>query len=367
MSELHSLENVFYPPVGIVHISGDIADLVSPYLGNKQSININCSAQPNSHPHLGTVTTLFTGFALAQYLGRTLDRPASVTFDQLENAPADQRVENGIEYQISLGDTKAGDRSLADVYMDSFRRIFDTLSDKTGIPYVIRPYVEFQKIPAFRRSLLAILNRSDEFAPFLSPREKVIRFRFPCPVCQWVDKSSSTVEIAEIDADHAVLTSQCFEHGEHRIEITESGGDFIDTNTPLRDVAKGVALIEEAKDENKLIAMCDGGDWAGTWLLHVFSQGISRLGYEVRDFPVRFFAPLITDWSGAKFSKSLYVESDAYQYLPQGLLNFSEFMDTYGNDGFDRLWAETQSWVSDAKKLFRNYSVDYIRLLLEGR
>ncbi len=366
MSELHSLENIFFPPVGIVHISGDIADLVAPYVGSKTEININCSGQPNSHPHLGTVTTLLTGFAIARHLSKTLGLPASFTFDQLENAPAEQREENGIIYQRSLEHTIDGESDKAAVYMESFRWIFDTISERSGIPYKIRPYRDFQALRVFRRSLLAILKRSGEFAPLLSPREKRIRFRFPCPVCRWVDKPSSTVRVEEVTAEHAVLSSICFRHGIHRLVLSESNSDFVDTNTPLRAVGKGAVLIEESQQDDKLIAMCDGGDWAGTWLLHVFAQGVCRLGYDVREFPVRFFAPLVTDWSGAKFSKSLYVRGDAYRYLPQGLINFSEFMNSYGPRGFDILWEEVCDWAGDAKKLFRNYSVEYFRLLLEG-
>lgn len=80
------------------------------------------------------------------------------------------------------------------------------------------------------------------------------------------------------------------------------------------------------------------------------------------DFPVRFYAPMVLDWSGAKFSKSLYVQSDAYHYLPKGLTNYQKFLETYGEAGLRKIWKEVQSRVSDPKKLFR----DYFQLLLDS-
>ncbi len=363
---LHTRENVFYPPVGIVHITNQVAQLIAPHLGNKQRIHINTSAQPNSHPHLGTVTTLMTAFAIGEYLGQHFNLPVKLTFDQLENAPAEKRIEGGIEYQKSLGDHLREDSgSLADQYMESFRWVFDDLSQRTGIPYQICPYRDFQAKPVFRRNLLKILQRQEEFAPFLAPATQTIRFRFPCPRCGWVDKSSKTVQVVEISKDRAVLSSRCFQHGEHQMILSEISTDFIDTNTPLRDVAKGCTLIEEGRESNDLMVMCDGGDWAGVWNMQIFCNGIIRLGYSYTELPFRFFAPIITDWSGAKFSKSLYVRSNAYEHLPEGLINLQKFLKTYGKPGFEKLWQEVSSWPKDPSKLFRNYSIDYFSLVLE--
>lgn len=363
----HTRDNVFYPPVGIAHIANRVHQLIAPHLGCKQGIHINTSAQPNSHPHLGTVTTLMTAFAIGEYLGRYFGLPVRLTFDQLENAPGERRIENGIEYQKSLGDLiGVGGVSLADQHMESFRWVFDGLSQRTGIPHQICRYRDFQAKLAFRRNLLKILKRQEEFAPFLAPAAQTIRFRFPCPDCGWVDKSSETVRVVKLSEDCAVLKSHCFQHGEHQMLLSETSADFIDTNTPLRDVAKGCTLIEEGRENNELMVMCDGGDWGGVWNMQIFCNGVTRLGYAYSELPFRFFAPIITDWSGAKFSKSLYVRSNAYEHLPKGLINLQEFLETYGNPGFEKLWQEVRSWPEEPKKLFRNYSIDYFRLVLGG-
>ncbi|NKC19988.1 hypothetical protein CWC29_014320 [Pseudoalteromonas sp. S4498] len=363
---LNTHENIFYPPVGIVHITDTVGKLLEPHIAEKQGIHINTSAQPNSNPHLGTVTTLMTAFAIGEYLRSYFNLPVRLTFDQLENAPGEKQTADGIEYQKSLGDTM-GDRgiSLANEYMKSFRWVFDFLSQLTDIPYKICSYDDFQKKPAFRRNLLKILQNKEQFSSFLSPTDKVIRFRFPCPKCRWVDKSSKTTRILSFDEDHAVLSSRCFKHGEHQIILSEKSSDFIDTNTPLRDVAKGATLIEEGQHSNELMVMCDGGDWAGVWNMQVFCNGITRLGYPYESLPFRFFSPIITDWSGAKFSKSLYVKAHAYEYLPEGLINFEKFIEFYGKSGFLQLWEEVRSWPEEPKKLFRNYSIDYFQLMLQ--
>ena len=57
--------------------------------------------------------------------------------------------------------------------------------------------------------------------------------------------------------------------------------------------------------------MLDGGDWSGIWAQRMHTEGLVRLGF--KEFPIRFFAPVILDWSGAKFSKSLYLKNDAYK------------------------------------------------------
>lgn len=120
------------------------------------------------------------------------------------------------------------------------------------------------------------------------------------------------------------------------------------------------------KQENVLIVMVDGGDWAGTWASNVFFNGTSLLGYKPIQMPFRFYAPVICDWSGAKFSKSLYVQNDAYHYLPEALINYDVFRDTYGDNGLHKLWSEVQSWVNNPRKFFRNYSMDYFNFVLNS-
>ncbi|MCL4362868.1 hypothetical protein M1439_00265 [Candidatus Marsarchaeota archaeon] len=98
----------------------------------------------------------------------------------------------------------------------------------------------------------------------------------------------------------------------------------------------------------------------------VISEGLARLGVTYKDRPARVFTPIIEDWSGAKFSKSVYLQQGTYNYLPVGFLNLVKFEEEFGQTGLDKLWCETVSWVSDPKKLFRNYSAEYLLQVLRS-
>lgn len=117
MATLVSFDNVFYPLGGIGYITSDIVDLFRNKIQGKKEIIINCSAQPNSHPHLGTVTTMMTGFAIGKHLKEYYSLPVKVVFDQLENSPSQKLESGGILYQRSLGDIIEDGKSLADKNM----------------------------------------------------------------------------------------------------------------------------------------------------------------------------------------------------------------------------------------------------------
>jgi hypothetical protein len=80
---------VFYPPIGIAHVTNKLSDLILYKYKNQKKIIINTSAQPNSSPHLGTITTLMTVFALASKIRDDLKVETEVQFDELENSPAE--------------------------------------------------------------------------------------------------------------------------------------------------------------------------------------------------------------------------------------------------------------------------------------
>ena len=97
--------------------------------------------------------------------------------------------------------------------------------------------------------------------------------------------------------------------------------------------------------------------------MHV--EGLIKLGF--KQFPIRFFAPVILDWSGAKFSKSLYLKNDAYRNINSAFVNYNNFINFYGEKGMLRLWDEVQNWIDDPKKFFRNYSIDYFEDVMKGK
>ena len=58
-------------------------------------------------------------------------------------------------------------------------------------------------------------------------------------------------------------------------------------------------------------------------------------------------------------SKSIYVQEGAYNDLPTYMLNYKEMHKIFENKGLDILLEETDNWLDEPYKLFRNYSVYY--------
>lgn len=358
---------VVYPPVVIAHITSDITDLFVSRLEDKKEIQMHYSAQMNSHPHMGTVMSLMVGFSVGQRLQERFGLPTSLKFEVLENVPGEQKKIEGITYAKMKCDTIVNGEPETDTYLKSFKDMLDRLRDYSKVDYNLLRYKEFQEIPFVRKTLLGIIRREKEFIPIIAPSEDHLRVRFSCPECKWQEKEGKTTALKNIGNDGSLtLSSKCFEHGEHQVTLAPNNKDFVDMNTPLRNVIKEALFIEEAKAKKGLDLMVDGGDWVHM-AEFVVKEGLSRLGYSYTDMPARFFTPIIEDWSGAKFSKSVYVAKGTYEYLPESFLNYAEFKQEYGTGGIKQLWDEAHSWTSDPKKIFRNYSSEYIAQVLRKK
>ncbi|MBI4981100.1 hypothetical protein HZC30_06105 [Candidatus Woesearchaeota archaeon] len=349
-----------FPPVVIAHLVQDLADLYRPKIINKSSIEIHYSAQLNGHPHFGTITSMATAFASGEYLSSRFKIPAVFKFEALENAPGEQKKVGELTYCKMLSDCFNGSHSKAKIHMDSFKKLLNFFKMNTTVNYEIESYREFQKNPFVRKILLKIIARKSEFIPFISPSEGYLRIRFPCPECSYMEKSSRKTQILSTDrVDEIILKSHCFEHGGHSILVKEDNDDFVDFNTAIRNVIKEAKFIEDAKMNNAFNLMVDGGDWVG--MTGLITESLGLLDYHIRDLPSRLFTPIIEDWSGAKFSKSVYVEKGTYKDVPEEFVNFTKFEESFGLEGLIKVLDEVRIWISDPKKIYRNYSVEYLR------
>ena len=347
----------------IAHITSDITDLFSVKLRGKNAIQMHYSAQMNSYPHMGTVMSLMAGFSLGTRLKERYRIPIELRFEVLENVPGEQKVVQGITYAKMRCDNIVNGVAETETYLASFKEMLDGLASRSGIAYNLLFYKEFQEIPFVRKKLLDIIKRENVFIPIIAPSEDHLRVRFSCPICKWQEKEGKTTKTEEVGDESLLLTSTCLEHGPYQTLLSEGNKDFVDMNTPLRNVIKGALFIEQAKSANALNLMVDGGDWVHM-ANYVVCEGLSNLGYSYEQMPARFFTPIIEDWSGAKFSKSVYVTTGTYDYMPKGFLNFAEFKEEHGETGFTKLWNEVHSWTADPKKIFRNYSAEYLSGLL---
>lgn len=350
------MRSVYYPPVGIAHILDGLEDIIKNKIQDKKMLIINTSSQPNSSPHIGTITTIMSSFAIAKLMKEKLGINSIVLFDQLENAPCKRMKINDIEYVLSLDTVLENHKPVADVNMVIYKRIFNFIEKESGIKYKIRTYKEFQENLSVRKGLGKIVKDIEYFNNILNPCSDKIHLRARCPICGLSDKKGKTTII---DSNKLTINSLCPNHGYFTVKL-ENKEDYIDLNTQLRDLLKGVAILDDS--EEKMHIMCDATDWGGLWDRKIHVEGLMRLGYKT--LPERIFTPLILDWSGAKFSKSLYINDKTYKERYESILSFDRFYDQYGERGLIILWQEVLDWVSDPRKFFRNYSIDYLYRLL---
>ena len=113
------------PPVVIAHITKEITDLFAPRMTDKVEIQMYYSAKMNSHPHMGTVLSLMTAFALGQHLSARFDVPVKLKFEALENAPKEKVEVKGLTYTKMLSDTLVEGVPLSDIHLKSFVRMLE--------------------------------------------------------------------------------------------------------------------------------------------------------------------------------------------------------------------------------------------------
>lgn len=351
-------KKVFFPPVGIVHMINHISDLIDDSIVGKKKVIVNTSSQPNSSPHLGTITTIMCAFALAQYVSNKYSVETEVLFDELENSPAKTFLINDKQFYLDQAHSYCNEVTNEEFNMGKFFELFDFCKEISKINYRVRRYNEFQANTYVRETLTQVVFDYDFFARLLSPKSKILHIRTLCPICGVGPKDvcTNSIEIGQ----KVIVKNVCPYHGEYSVHM-EDLSEYIDINTQLRDLCKCVAFTKEDKINNTLTIMLDGSDWSGVWQQRVQVEGMVRLGYN--EFPIRLFSPLILDWSGAKFSKSLYLEAGSYKNINDAFINYDNFAIKYGETGFKKLWNEIQTWISEPRRFFRHYSVEYFDLL----
>lgn len=260
----------------------------------------------------------------------------------------------------SLADTPSPtnpSETLAELYLRPFRRVLDWGSERSGAPWSLRSYEEFQRTPAVRERIVAMANRATEFGPIVSPSTMRLPIRIKCPICGLMDKRGTRTSITTGGAP--LITSRCRDHGEFSETLSLVSPSFVDLNTALRDVLKCSAFIADM-EKGVYTVMLDGGDWGGSWCWEVVMRALGLLGDRVEFAPTRLFAPLIVDRTGAKLSKTIYVSDQAYGDLPAWAVDFSSQSDKDWGLRMENLWVIADTLVSSPSRFFRNYTLDSI-------
>lgn len=356
-------DNVFYPVGGMANICENLSDLFRARINGKEKIVLTVSFQLNSYPHIGTVINFMCAFALGIHLKKELNINVELVFDMLDNVVADTINVNYNTYYISQKNYSTNINSKYKDYLKQFESLLKRLNSLSGISYKIKSYTDFQKIPVIREAVIKMLNNYNEFAEILNPTEKRLHIRTECPICHYSEKKSKNLSIVKQNNHEFKLLETCPFHGEYVTYLKKNNDEFIDLNSQIRDFTKGIYLIEDGKKNNYYGVMVDGGDWGGLWSLRIHAESLMKLGY--KELPGRIFTPIIVDWAGTKLSKRLYVGCHAFTELQEGLVNYSKFFECFGEKGFINLWDEVNDWIQTPKKFFRNYSVDYLQMVLK--
>ena len=344
-------ENIYYPLGGASYVfKTEFIKYIYSKL-KKKKIKISIGAQPNSSPHLGTISVMCLAFKLAKKLTEEFkDISCSILFEVVDTAPSEQIIINDIVYQRNLKNTG----KLA-IYMSQFIEILNFLRDKTQIEYEIRYQNEFNSQKEIQQIISEIIKQRDNIVQYLDPKYKRLKIRVSCPKCGLTDKNSIKNKY-----DENKIIFECPKDGKFEVDITKNP-ELLEYNTPLRNLIRGMLYgnINENNEYDYEIIRVTGSDYAGFYQEELLYKIVGMINYKVQKLPIVIYAPLVVDWSGAKLSKSLYVKQNAYKYLPSYLINYENLIKEKGKKGIEKMYNIVAEWIDEPYKLFRDYSVYY--------
>lgn len=349
--ELKCDGNIYYPLGGASYVfKTDFIKYIHSKL-KKKKIKISIGAQPNSSPHLGTISVLSLAFKLAQKLMEEFDDiTCSILFEVVDTAPSEQVVINDIVYQKSLKNT-----GKLTEFMPQFVEILEFLKAKTQINYEIRYQSEFNSQKYIKQIVNKIIEQKEKIVKYLDPKYEKLKIRVSCPKCGLTDKNS----INNIYTGNKIIF-ECPKDGKFEVDINRDT-KLLEYNTPLRNLIRGMLYgnINASNEYDYEVIRVTGSDYAGFYQEELLYKVAGMLNYEVQNLPIIVYTPLITDWSGAKLSKSLYVKENAYKYLPKYLINYENLIKEKGENGMNKMYSIISEWVDEPYKLFRDYSIYY--------
>jgi hypothetical protein len=373
LSELHTTyhDGLVHHPLGSA--SYVFRNNFIPYLSGRctrKSIKLRIGTQPNGSPHIGTVITFATAFAIARRLREYLaaknkddEISVSVCVHFVDTAPSTfgsaREVIDGVTYQKSLRSTK----ELGN-HVSSFSQLLEALASLAGVPYEVLTQAELLDDPrmvgvvrnvVLRREALSTAFDTGAMGEGESGRKFGIRSQCPVKDCGRADKWGHRTVY-----DGAVITFFCGIHGAYTVNLcVDADVKRLEFNTPLRTLIRTEYFI--ADPEVSWIQVT-GADYSGFYQEQLLWRHIS----DPRAVLI-VYAPLVVDWAGSKISKSLYVRTGAYEYLGRldmdYMLSFEGLVGRHGS-ALCRLWEEVLTWLDEPEKLFRSYSVVYLHRIM---
>ncbi|KAI1790413.1 hypothetical protein LXA43DRAFT_1074852 [Ganoderma leucocontextum] len=390
------------PLPGDVDSDSGISLTPEPASQSTSTLIIHIGAQPNNSPHAGTIVTFALAFLVARAMKReyaTLRARAAaehmdltgwadyldvrVQLDLVDTAPDSAKTTTGPDGIVSHRSTGA-----MRTFLPDYDALLAELSEFIGgeVEYTVTYQDALMRAPAMRDALRTIIIDRTRLAPEHAPQREALAIRCACPApdCGTADKHGILNEYA-VTPDSTTITFQCPTHGPHSVHLEDPDERArVELNTPLRNLARTLVYMADTVASRRPDSggpparahmRVTGADYAGPYQESMLFRPLARLAPRMQPplpldedgvWPVFVYAPLITDWSGAKLSKSLYVRAEAYRYLRDAGLDWLLEFRRMKEEGRDRtvLYRMVETWVENPTMLFcRNYSLEYVGLM----
>ncbi|KAF5710899.1 hypothetical protein FMUND_9250 [Fusarium mundagurra] len=356
-----------------------------------QPIVIHVGAQPNNSPHLGTLVVFCYAFWLARKLSDHMHSVTSqspnkppdilVELDLVDTAPVSQlsREIDGIQYQRSLRDVP----DILSRYVQDYYEVMGLLSSWADIPFTVRYQQDLFSHHTMPQVVHHLVKHHSVLGRQLSPQYGALGLRAACPVpeCCLSEKHGQLNKYkyndqmqSSTNSYEAEIVFHCPLHGPHTINTCDSAQlSRLEANAPARNLIRSMSHLLDVGTHHVRVT---GSDYAGTYqevfLYRPLAAWSTLTGLSAGRIPHILYAPLIVDWSGAKLSKSLYVQDGAYDSMKllggYGFISYQELKKKHEGtsyETFKKLWREVEKWFAEPKKLFRMYSIEYLLLVLQ--
>ncbi|KAI0397744.1 hypothetical protein F5Y17DRAFT_413348 [Xylariaceae sp. FL0594] len=221
---------------------------------------------------------------------------------------------------------------------------------------------------------------------------------------------------------NGTVTFHCPHHGPYTLRLS-SAIDVarLEADVPTRNLLQSMTHLLDTSTHHVRVT---SADYAGTYQetlvyrpLAAWSAAMSERRFRthknttprlaataaaalVGRTPHILYAPLIVDWSGSRFSKSLYMHGGTHGYLEKlgmnALCSYAQLKawsppvkgggggddrngvgdgkgkgkgkghEQEAHHGLRRLWGEVKQWVADPKKQSKTYSLAYLQNVMQG-
>ena len=347
----------------LIHVTDLIRSRLE--IDKPKRVEFSVGTQINGIPHIGTYIVLTSAFVLAQEIETRYGVPCDVSFGALDNAPYDIVTgTDGSEYQRAYAHALPPDemRLLLGTH---YVRLFDQLTEITGVKYSLHTYTEQQASPAFRKQFLRTLQKRDLIRWCVAPSNGRLRIRIPNPDDEYyAQKRAEDVTLVSATEREAIFKCKTRKCEEYEVYITADGYDevYLDVNTLYRNIIKEAVYAEQS---DILGVMVKGGDWSMSTQL--VDLGLGTLGYVSTQVPMRLFTPQILTDTGAKLSKSLIRVGDvSMREVPEWMLDMGRFAEIHEDYAHKMVWLVRQ-FMSHPRHLYRAYTYNEVVRLLQHR